>query len=130
RGEPITLRRVTKTERVWRWMRRRPQLAALLGLTLLLFLIAAIGIPLQWRAAVIARDESRRPGREARVEAYFATVANALEARRSNDFGRARRLLAGLAPKRGQEDLRGLEWQLLNGMCVGDSIGEWKFADA
>ena len=60
----------------------------------------------------------------------LATVANALEARRSGDLGRARRLLSGLAPKHGQEDLRGLEWRLLNGLCAGDSIGEWKFADA
>ena len=69
RGEPIRLRPVTNVERVFRWMRRRPKIAALLGLTLLLFLVAAIGIPLQWRAAVVARDESRRHEREARLEA-------------------------------------------------------------
>ena len=130
RGEPIRLRPVTQAERVYRWMRRRPRIAALLGLTLLLFLLAAIGIPLQWRAAVLARDESIRHEREARAEAYFATVANALEAHRSSDLGRARRLLAGLAPRPGQEDLRGFEWRLLNGFCVGDSIGAWKFVDA
>ena len=130
RGEPIRLRPVTNAERVFRWMRRRPKIAALLGVTLLLFLVAAIGIPLQWRAAVVARDESRRHEREARLEAYFATVGNALEARRSNDLGRARRLLSGLAPKLGQEDLRGLEWRLLNGLCAGDSVAEWKLADA
>ena len=130
RGEPIRLRPVTQAERVYRWMRRRPRIAALLGLTLLLFLLAAIGIPLQWRAAVLARDESIRHEREARAEAYFATVANALEAHRSSDLGRARRLLAGLAPRPGQEDLRGFEWRLLNGFCVGDSIGAWKLADA
>lgn len=123
RGEPITLRRVTKTERLLRWTRRRPKIAALLGLLLLLFLIASIGIPLQWRAAVIARDE-------ARTEAYFATVSNALEARRSNDFGRARRLLNALTPKRGEKDLRGLEWRLLNGLCAGDSLGVWRFPGA
>ncbi len=127
RGEPIRLRPVTRGERVIKWIRRRPQLAALIGSTLALFLVAAIGIPLQWRAAVAARDLAVAREREARTNAYFATVANALEARRSNDFGRARRLLAALAPRAGQPDLRGFEWRLLNAFCVDEASGRWQF---
>jgi WD40 repeat protein len=137
RGEPIRSRAVTSPERLVKWIRRQPKTATLAGLALLLFLIAAIGIPLQWRKAVanahaarIARDQALLRERETRETAYFATVANALEARLSHDFGRARRLLASLVPRGGQQDLRGFEWQLLNSFCTGDALRESRFEPA
>ena len=136
RGEPIRSRAVTTPERLLKWIRRHPKVAALAGVALLFFLIAAIGIPLKWREAVahakaarVARDEALAREREAREEAYFATVANALEARVSHDFGRARRLVAGLLPQRGQQDLRGFEWRLLDAFCQGDSLRDWHFKE-
>jgi WD40 repeat protein len=136
RGEPIRSRAVTNAERLVKWIRRHPKIAALAGVALLFFLIAAIGIPLKWREAVahakaarIARDQAQLRERESREEAYFATVSNALEARVSHDFGRARRLLAGLVPHHGEPDLRGFEWQLLHAFCQGDSLRDWRFKD-
>lgn len=43
RGEPIQARPVTQRERLYKWARRRPAVAALVGLTLLLLVTLAIG---------------------------------------------------------------------------------------
>jgi serine/threonine protein kinase/formylglycine-generating enzyme required for sulfatase activity len=44
-GEPILARPVSRTERLWRWCRRKPALAGMWAVTLLLLLTLAIGGP-------------------------------------------------------------------------------------
>lgn len=43
RGEPVLARQTTSAEKLWRWCRRKPALAASLGVSLLLLIVIAIG---------------------------------------------------------------------------------------
>ena len=57
-GKPISARRIGATGRAWRWCKRRPAVAALLG-TLAVSIVAGVtGIAVQWRAAESARMAS------------------------------------------------------------------------
>jgi WD40 repeat protein len=69
KGEPILARPVSQGEKLWRWCRRKPLVAALLASVMLLVLFVAVGTPLaafSWRQQ---RDEARRnEGRAASAE--------------------------------------------------------------
>ncbi len=54
-GEPISARPVTRSERAVKWARRRPAIAALLGLVTLVTALGLGGVLWQWRAALAAR---------------------------------------------------------------------------
>ena len=51
-GEPIVARPVTRSERAVKWARRKPAIAALLGLVALVTALGLGGVLWQWRAAV------------------------------------------------------------------------------
>jgi len=56
RGEPIVARPVVLAERVWKWARRQPQLAALfLTILLALLAISVVSITMSWRIAASQR---------------------------------------------------------------------------
>lgn len=57
RGEPIRALPLSATEKLVRWIRRKPALAALSGLVLLTFSLGLSGILWQWREAVSARRQ-------------------------------------------------------------------------
>jgi serine/threonine protein kinase/WD40 repeat protein len=61
---PVRARRVSETERLWRWCRRNPLVASLLAGIVLVFLAGFAGVFWQWREAETARaDETRQRGR-------------------------------------------------------------------
>ncbi len=90
-GEPITARPVTRVERAIKWARRRPAIAALLGLVTLVTALGLGGVLWQWRAAVRARNVADRERQNAKQQAELA------EARRVE--AENRREEAELAPK-------------------------------
>jgi WD40 repeat protein len=59
-GEAIRARPVTVPEAVWRWARRSPKVAALVGVALLASVLGVVGITWQWRQAEHARHEQQR----------------------------------------------------------------------
>jgi serine/threonine protein kinase/WD40 repeat protein len=64
-SEPVHARPVTKGEKLWRWCRRKPVVAALLASVTVLVLVVAVGTPLAaflWREQ---RDEARHNERRA-----------------------------------------------------------------
>lgn len=108
RGEPVRARPVPAPERVWRWCRRRPARAALLGLTALSLLAGGSALFWQWRQArwheasmrvayqaqqrqhieqLLARDD---------IASGLSQLARALQEDPS-DAGKRRRILSVLA---------------------------------
>jgi WD40 repeat protein len=55
RGELIRARPVAPVEALWRWTRRRPKIAALVGTLVLAFLLGFAGVTWQWQRAERAR---------------------------------------------------------------------------
>ena len=130
RGEAIAARPVSAWERTARWCRRKPALAALLAVSVAgaaAFVIQtqfanrrlaeeSAASQTQARLAREAEARATASSREARQSAYFSDVFAASRARLANDYTLARRLLAGQA-----EDLRGLEWHVVNKTCQEDA---------
>jgi WD40 repeat protein/tRNA A-37 threonylcarbamoyl transferase component Bud32 len=125
RGEPIGVRPAGPVERVAKWARRKPALAAAYGLSLAAVLLGVVttGAVRLWRAAEAdraaaveaqaeaerARDQLRTAQeRLGRVE-YSRTIQLANRELANWDLDRTHPLLAGT-----RENLRGWEWRYLN----------------
>jgi len=108
RHEPILARRTGTRERLWKWVRRRPAIAALAATSLILLLAMAVGSPI---ALFRIRQEA-----EARRQSLYASEMNiAYETWHSGDAARTRALLQKQRPGSGEADLRGWEWRYLWG---------------
>jgi WD40 repeat protein len=59
-GQSIRARPVSAPEALWRWARRRPKIAALLGALALAFVLGFGGVMWQWRRAEAARVDQQR----------------------------------------------------------------------
>jgi WD40 repeat protein/tRNA A-37 threonylcarbamoyl transferase component Bud32 len=108
RGEPIQARPVSRRERVLKWVRRRPALAALAALLVLAVLAGSAGVLWQWQRA---EGESRRAADLAEVErrtAYARAIPLAYAKWHAGNPGPAERVLDECHP-----ELRGWEWHYL-----------------
>jgi tetratricopeptide (TPR) repeat protein len=83
-NKPVRARDIGMLERSWKWARRRPAIASLLGGLVVAVLAGLTAVTWQWRAAVTARDEARMARDEARgnlkvagkaVDTFFTTVS-------------------------------------------------------
>jgi serine/threonine-protein kinase len=118
-GEPIRARPVGRMERLWRWARRNPRVAALSGAVVLL--VVAWSITSTWlyrkarsneRAAVQAAAEARRNESLARDRAAEAR-RNAELARSNEDLARRREELARTTAQDAFNRMIGLGEQVL-----------------
>jgi serine/threonine-protein kinase len=66
---PITARRVTVAERLWRWCRRNPAVASLAALVLGVFLVGFVAVAFQWRRA--ERNFTTAEAQQQRAENYL-----------------------------------------------------------
>jgi WD40 repeat protein len=82
-GEPIAPRPVTSLERAVKWARRRPAIAALLGLVTLVTVLGLGGVLWQWREAAHARGDAERESGRAKMQTKLAheRLEDALQAR-------------------------------------------------
>ncbi|MFI5457822.1 MAG: protein kinase [Isosphaerales bacterium] len=71
-GEPIVARPVTRFERALKWARRKPAIAALLGLVALVTALGLGGVLWQWREAVLARGVAERETGRAKSQTELA----------------------------------------------------------
>jgi WD40 repeat protein/tetratricopeptide (TPR) repeat protein len=137
-GEPIRARRAGAPERVLKWARRRPALAALLGLVLA---VTVVGVPLTtwkwWEAESQkqladqererAEDEKRQADdargaalaslNESQRSLYYQRVATARQAWLGGDVVGARKQLDACPP-----GLRQWEWRFLRGLLDSDLL--------
>jgi len=132
-GEPVLARRSSPWARAVKWARRKPALAALSALVVLVLAIGVTGVAWQWRAAVAARQEAlgkaaaeetaRKDAERARHaeaderakaenEAYFARIALAFAKVDRGGFGHVEELLDACPPR-----LRHWEWGRLKKLC-------------
>jgi WD40 repeat protein/serine/threonine protein kinase/tetratricopeptide (TPR) repeat protein len=119
---PIRARRVSDVERLWRWCRRNPLPASLLGVIVLVFLAGFVAVSWQWRAAEVARTDEvshRKQAELAREQAettlYFSNIARAQLEYRANHVAESEAIL-----NRCPEARRGWEWSYLKRLCHGD----------
>jgi tetratricopeptide (TPR) repeat protein len=85
-GEPITARPVSRSERFWRWCRRKPLVAGLAASLVLVLASSFIGVTLLWLQAEDQRD--------AAVKAQKRSAALALEAQRQEKIAAEKSRLA------------------------------------
>ncbi|HEY7314353.1 MAG TPA: protein kinase [Gemmataceae bacterium] len=107
-GEPIQARPAGLCKRAVKWARRRPVLASLIGLLVLVFFVGFAGVSWQWRRA---EGESQRAADRTAAEqrtAHARAVALAYSEWRAGNAGRAEQLLAEC-----RSELRGWEWHYL-----------------
>jgi WD40 repeat protein len=126
-GRPILARPVGWWERVRKWCRRRPAVAALLAAVVAVGALGFAGVVWQWRRA----EGTARSEAEARREAelahgltqrtLYATHMNlAMQAWNEGNLARARELLDRHRPVPGVPDVRGFEWYHLWRLCHAD----------
>ncbi len=103
---PVRARRISETERLWRWCRRNPLPSSLLALIVLVFLAGFAGVFQQWRVAETAReDEKTQRGRAVALQQGAEKARD--EANQTRNA--AARQAAGLLLDKGIEDARGGE---------------------
>jgi WD40 repeat protein/tRNA A-37 threonylcarbamoyl transferase component Bud32 len=124
-GEPIQARPVSRAERLWRWCRRNPRVAALIGLvavSLLAGTVVAGCFAVQARRgeeravanARRAEEEKRRSDRRW----YVAEINLARQAWKEGHLATARKRLEILEPPSPDApDPRGFEWYYLQRLC-------------
>ncbi len=108
-SEPIEARPATTYDRLQKWVRRRPTVAALTALSILLLLIAGIGgafYSLRLKTAALILEENL----------YAAEMGVAFAEWSRGNASLPRELLESNRP-RGKRDLRGFEWYYLDALC-------------
>src|SRR5438876_11973189 len=104
RQEPIQARPSTTFERLQKWVRRRPAIAALGTLSFVSILALAIG-----STAAALQIASKK--KELRRNLYASQMNVAFQSWQAGDAERARTFLTNQIPRAGEEDLRGWEWR-------------------
>jgi WD40 repeat protein len=108
RGEPIRARPVSRRERVLKWARRQPHLAALAALLMLAFLTGFAGVCWQWRRAEVEYRKAVRITEAERQTSYARAIPLAYAEWRAGNAGAADQVLGACRP-----ELRGWEWHYL-----------------
>jgi WD40 repeat protein len=130
-GEPIRARPVGVGERLLKWVRRRPAIAALLVLVVLVTLAGLSLVTWKWREAARAwqseqeqrfqaeRAQGNEERQRLRAEGalYFNRIAFASRERTAGNVRQAEELLALCPPSR-----RRWEWHYLQRLCHGELL--------
>jgi eukaryotic-like serine/threonine-protein kinase len=108
-GEPIQARPISHLEKIWRWCRRQPALAA--AFALLIFLAcSATGAALLFNRL---RTEANRHRESARLARYASSISAAQWDLQQGNAAQAIQQLIASRPGAGETDLRGFEWRYL-----------------
>jgi serine/threonine protein kinase/WD40 repeat protein len=112
-GRPILAKRPGATQRLVKWAQRRPSIAAIVALAVLL---VAVPLVLQYRHGrdlQLRFEAARDQARLARHRLYGGQQRGALESLLDREFGPARAFLRDFSPAAEEEDLRDFGWFLL-----------------
>jgi WD40 repeat protein/tRNA A-37 threonylcarbamoyl transferase component Bud32 len=108
RGEPIRVRPVSRRERVLKWARRRPHMAALAALLMLTLLAGLAGVCWQWRRAEQESLKAADRTEAAQRMAYARGISLAYAEWLAGNAGPANQVLTDCG-----HELRGWEWHYL-----------------
>jgi WD40 repeat protein/tRNA A-37 threonylcarbamoyl transferase component Bud32 len=120
RGEPIQARRVSRYERVLKWARRRPALAGLAGLLLLVSVAGVALVCWQWQRAEGAYRKAASLAEVEQQTAYSRAIGLAHARWLVGNVGPAEHLLADCHP-----ELRGWEWHYLRRLFQARQLATW-----
>ncbi len=130
KDKPVRARPVSPPEKLWRWCRRKPALAAAVLLLISLAVgssAAAVKISaarLRAEHAAKAEEAQRvRAQQEAKSRRLFSYIADINLAQRyleANNFAMALFLLNSHKPANAEQDVRGFEWRHLWRICRGN----------
>ena len=73
-SEPIQARPLGPAGKVWRWCRRKPQLASLAAVAGLLFVLGFTGVLWQWRRAEAQRERAETEANVAQRNRYTLAI--------------------------------------------------------
>jgi WD40 repeat protein/serine/threonine protein kinase len=110
RNEPIQARPSSRSERLQKWVRRRPAIAGLMGTSLLLLLGLVIGTTIYSLRLKTAKNRLEQ-------NLYTSEMAVAFAAWDRGNVALPRQILSQQIPSQGRPDLRGFEWHYLNALC-------------
>jgi WD40 repeat protein/serine/threonine protein kinase len=110
RNEPIQARPSSKSERLQKWVRRRPAIAGLMGTSLVLLLGLVIGTTIYSLRLKTARNRLEQ-------NLYASEMAVAFAAWDRGNVTLPRDVLSRQIPSQGRPDLRGFEWHYLSALC-------------
>src|SRR5262249_14070130 len=114
--EPILAHPISPAEKIWRWCRRKPALAALL---LSLNLVGAAGLAgILWQAH---RTEAQRV--ESQQDLYVANVHRASDAMNEHNLDSARQFLDAIEQSPAQRAMRDWAWRHVAQRAWSDEIG-------
>jgi WD40 repeat protein/predicted Ser/Thr protein kinase len=113
RDEPIRARPIGPLGLGWRWCRRRPAVATLLGALLVALVAGLVGILWQARRAELAHIIADTKGTQTRIHEYATDLRAAWDGVERGLFADARRLLLKHQPASGRPDERGFEWRFV-----------------
>lgn len=124
RGELVSAVRLTPIQAAWRWARRRPQIAALIGLCTASLVAGIIGIAWQWRKTELARRGESLALRHATETVVDLYTRSGINAAKGGEPTRAALWFAKAAtatpdPARRAEELgRQMAWRMGAYTCV------------
>ncbi|HQR08272.1 MAG TPA: serine/threonine-protein kinase [Gemmatales bacterium] len=124
RGEPILARPITTFERTIKWAKRRPAIAALIGVSSLAAILLLAGLTVSvvlisnaLQAETTAKNETLHALDREKQTGYYRLVAFAQSEWQANDVQRANELLEECP-----ESLRQWEWRYLKRQCHAESL--------
>ncbi len=132
-GEPILAKPATRLQKIKKWAKRKPAIATLVALLIIVATFGISGVLWQWREAIAAKQIAEQKAIDAAQQAiraeksaleairnlYVSDINLAQRALAENNRGRAYELLKKHIPSNNEVDLRGFEWRYLWNLTRG-----------